>query len=271
MFNIYGMVKVVDQIIQTHLHSLTGNQLFDLQDTLTNVHCSPYLVEQVNIFVYNLLDSYFLPSLRAGIQHTPPYVQSKKVIPFLNHPCVKSKYTFVKDLFWGRGDAELALVTHNGTQYVMKKMQYETQKAMKKEIQIMQSLQQTSFAPKYIEHFHCREKPMVGRATNIVYVVMEYVEGVNLQEYSREHVVTPELRAKIKQIISEVSNMGIHHGSLGPFNFLVGKGEHVYLVEYGLCKRCNEEDQNKLMDYISLRDTKVKVALWLLIKLGYLR
>lgn len=95
-------------------------------------------------------------------------------------------------------------------------------------------------APKYIEEFN-------ENGTN--YIVMEYIEGIDLKEWSRQNKTETkkkfEILEKIAMSLEEVHKKGIIHRDIKPSNILIDNTNRVYLIDFGssICKGKEEEKE----------------------------
>ena len=81
----------------------------------------------------------------------------------------------------------------------------------------------------------------VGREDGRAYIVTEYVDGPNLDDWLAIHPVGPREAArlciKIAEALEYAHQAGIVHRDLKPSNILVGSNGDPYLVDFGLAKR----------------------------------
>lgn len=94
--------------------------------------------------------------------------------------------------------------------------------------------------PKYIEEFN-------ENGTN--YIVMEYIEGIDLKEWSRPNKTETkkkfEILEKIAISLEEIHEKGIIHRDIKPSNILIDNTNRVYLIDFGssICKEKEEEKE----------------------------
>lgn len=94
--------------------------------------------------------------------------------------------------------------------------------------------------PKYIEEFN-------ENGTN--YIVMEYIEGIDLKEWSRQNKTETkkkfEILEKIAMSLEEVHKKGIIHRDIKPSNIIIDNTNRVYLIDFGssICKEKEEEKE----------------------------
>lgn len=94
--------------------------------------------------------------------------------------------------------------------------------------------------PKYIEEFN-------ENGTN--YIVMEYIEGIDLKEWSRQNKTEIkkkfEILEKIAMSLEEIHEKGIIHRDIKPSNILIDNKNRVYLIDFGssICKEKEEEKE----------------------------
>lgn len=94
--------------------------------------------------------------------------------------------------------------------------------------------------PKYIEEFN-------ENGTN--YIVMEYIEGIDLKEWSRQNKTETkkkfEILEKIAMSLEEIHEKGIIHRDIKPSNILIDNKNRVYLIDFGssICKEKEEEKE----------------------------
>lgn len=94
--------------------------------------------------------------------------------------------------------------------------------------------------PKYIEEFN-------ENGTN--YIVMEYIEGIDLKEWSRQNKTETkkkfEILEKIAISLEEIHEKGIMHRDIKPSNILIDNTNRVYLIDFGssICKEKEEEKE----------------------------
>lgn len=94
--------------------------------------------------------------------------------------------------------------------------------------------------PKYIEEFN-------ENGTN--YIVIEYIEGIDLKEWSRQNKTETkkkfEILEKIAMSLEEIHEKGIIHRDIKPSNILIDNKNRVYLIDFGssICKEKEEEKE----------------------------
>jgi len=80
------------------------------------------------------------------------------------------------------------------------------------------------------------------------YYVMDFVEGLKLDEYVRQyrlsHQQILELMRTICQAVQHAHQMGVIHRDLKPSNIIVTNEGRPFIVDFGLAKGLLEDDQN---------------------------
>jgi serine/threonine protein kinase len=80
------------------------------------------------------------------------------------------------------------------------------------------------------------------------YYVMDFVEGLNLDEYVRQHCLSNrqilELMRTICQAVQHAHQNGIIHRDLKPSNIIVTENGRPFIVDFGLAKGFSEDDRN---------------------------
>ncbi len=80
------------------------------------------------------------------------------------------------------------------------------------------------------------------------YYVMDFVKGLNLDDYVRQHSLTHrqilELMRIICRAVQHAHQNGIIHRDLKPSNIIVTDDGHPFIVDFGLAKGFLEDDQN---------------------------
>src|SRR5262249_36449548 len=79
----------------------------------------------------------------------------------------------------------------------------------------------------------------IGEADGILYIAMELVEGQSLREVIANEAPLPTDRAlrlleQLAEALDYAHGEGVLHRDLKPANVLVGKGDHVTLLDFGL-------------------------------------
>jgi len=83
------------------------------------------------------------------------------------------------------------------------------------------------------------------------YYVMDFVEGLKLDEYVRQyrlsHQQILELMRTICQAVQHAHQMGVIHRDLKPSNIIVTNEGRPFIVDFGLAKGLLEDDQNLVL------------------------
>jgi predicted Ser/Thr protein kinase len=94
-----------------------------------------------------------------------------------------------------------------------------------------------------LEHGNIVRVYEFGEADGLYYLVLEFVDGLNLRELSRERAIEPaEALAIVPQICSALQyahDRGVVHRDIKPENILVGRDGSVKITDFGLAKLLN--------------------------------
>ena len=81
----------------------------------------------------------------------------------------------------------------------------------------------------------------VGREDGHVYIVSDYIQGINLAEWLLVEQVTPreaaELCAQIAEALHHAHQMGVIHRDLKPSNVIIDASGEPHIMDFGLAKR----------------------------------
>jgi eukaryotic-like serine/threonine-protein kinase len=96
--------------------------------------------------------------------------------------------------------------------------------------------------PNVVQMYHCDNTPLGP------YIVMEYIEGVDLGEYIRRYGPLKEGQArtcfrKLASALHEGHKQNIIHRDLKPRNILISKAGQPYLVDFGIARRLSDADK----------------------------
>lgn len=88
----------------------------------------------------------------------------------------------------------------------------------------------------------------VGDADGLLFIVMRYVEGVDLRGLLKqagrlEPRRAARLIAQAASALDASHARGLVHRDVKPGNILVAAGDHVYLTDFGLTKRTDESQK----------------------------
>lgn len=79
-----------------------------------------------------------------------------------------------------------------------------------------------------------------------VFIVMEQVEGVNLEQYIQQHSLSRQekimLLMQVCSAIEHTHGQGLVHGDLKPENILIDHGQHAKLIDFNLTQSLSLED-----------------------------
>ena len=139
----------------------------------------------------------------------------------------------------GMGDVYLATQLHTKGKYAIKVMKAGlggddsiAAKRFVREAQLAQN----------IDHPNIVRVLDVGKdaGTGAIYIVMEYVEGVNMAEYSREKKVSPklvrEIACEMTKALSALHEHGIVHRDIKPSNIMLCNNGSIKLMDLGIAK-----------------------------------
>ncbi|WP_372367442.1 protein kinase [Candidatus Uabimicrobium sp. HlEnr_7] len=110
----------------------------------------------------------------------------------------------------------------------------------KREMEIMGELNHPNIAKIYA----------AGVVDDNYYVVMDYIAGQTLGEYLENHplplIKKMKMFSQVASAIEYAHRKEVIHRDLKPDNILVGKGEHLYVIDFGLAKRIKNDRQYDL-------------------------
>lgn len=88
---------------------------------------------------------------------------------------------------------------------------------------------------------------------NTSYMVMEYIDGVTLEDYllKRKKVLTTEeattIGIKICDALIEIHNAGVVHRDIAPDNIFIDKSGNVKIIDFGSARLAKEDVEDKLI------------------------
>jgi formylglycine-generating enzyme required for sulfatase activity/predicted Ser/Thr protein kinase len=96
--------------------------------------------------------------------------------------------------------------------------------------------------PNVVKMYHSENTPLGP------YIVMEYIDGVDLGEYIQRHGPLSEKQAlayfrKLAAALDDGHKQGIIHRDLKPRNILISKSEEPFLVDFGIARRLSDSDK----------------------------
>ncbi len=132
------------------------------------------------------------------------------------------------------------------------------QKSLHREVAIKLLAQEVVERPGFIERFEREARALAilnhpnivvvhdfGSVEGHVYLVMEYVDGVNLRHLMRQKQLTPEqalaLVPQICEALQYAHERGVVHRDIKPENILLDKDGRVKIADFGLAKLMNLE------------------------------
>ena len=82
---------------------------------------------------------------------------------------------------------------------------------------------------------------------SIAYIIMEYVEGINLKEYVRQNgelkpVKVLEIMRPILLSLEKIHHLGLIHRDISPENIVLNEEGNAYLVDFGITRPYTGED-----------------------------
>lgn len=92
-----------------------------------------------------------------------------------------------------------------------------------------------------LKHPHIVRLEHVGKEDGLYYMVLDYVEGISLAQLIEERGPLPVERGlvlalQVCEALAYAHEQGIVHRDVKPANILVGKGDHVYLSDFGIAR-----------------------------------
>jgi formylglycine-generating enzyme required for sulfatase activity len=104
------------------------------------------------------------------------------------------------------------------------------------------TLARTLRHPNVVKMFHSENTPLGP------YIVMEYIDGIDLGEYIKRHGPLNEGQAlacfrKLAAALDEGHVQGIIHRDLKPRNILISKSGQPFLVDFGIARRLSDDDK----------------------------
>jgi formylglycine-generating enzyme required for sulfatase activity len=104
------------------------------------------------------------------------------------------------------------------------------------------TLARTLRHPNVVKMFHSENTPLGP------YLVMEYIDGIDLGEYIQSHGPLKEGQAlacfrKLAAALDEGHGQGIIHRDLKPRNILISKSGQPFLVDFGIARRLSDDDK----------------------------
>src|ERR1044072_7599417 len=93
-----------------------------------------------------------------------------------------------------------------------------------------------------IEHPHVIPVYYAGEREGVLFIVMRYVDGLDLHALVRacgrlDPVRAVRLVAHVADALDAAHERGLVHRDVKPANILLGAGDHAYLTDFGLTKR----------------------------------
>lgn len=84
-------------------------------------------------------------------------------------------------------------------------------------------------------------------ANNTAYIIMEYVEGINVKEYVRQNGEMKsdkvlEIMQPILLSLEKIHNLGMIHRDISPENIVINQKGSAYLVDFGITRPYTGED-----------------------------
>jgi len=109
---------------------------------------------------------------------------------------------------------------------------FEIRTRTEREVEILQILNNTEGIVKVYDQF-----PL----NNNFYIVMEYVDGVNIETYVQKYGAIPYERAvrymtQILEIMQSVHEKEIVHRDMKPSNIMIRNDEHICILDFGIAK-----------------------------------
>lgn len=116
---------------------------------------------------------------------------------------------------------------------------FEIRTRTEREVQILEALNQTDGVVKVYDRF-----PM----GNNFYIVMELIDGLNIEQYIQKYGAMPHVRAirfmmEILETMQTVHEKEIVHRDMKPSNIMIRTDEHTCILDFGIAKDMNAQNQ----------------------------
>jgi len=149
------------------------------------------------------------------------------------------------------------LIGHGGMGAVYKVRQHQLDRTVALKVLLPEIVETSGFAERFarearalgkLNHQNIVQVYESGQQAEFFYILMEYVDGVNLRQAIEESRMSPhEAMAIVPQICAALQfahDEGVVHRDIKPENILLGKRGQVKIADFGLAKMAVPSDQS---------------------------